>query len=718
MGLHSLCLVFIGLGDDLEFSARPEMVMAWSAEDHRIAFVRGRVDPQPPTMERTARMTLVTTSTTDRLLSLAFSLKSTPGSYAVLLGAGISVASGVPSAWSVLTDLLSQLSLARNVQVPLNGEDLVTWYLEEFNEEPTYESVLERLAPTQYDRQAILRGYFEATEEQRLNGAKQPTAAHHHIAQMIADGVINVVITTNFDGLMETALRDRGVEPTVIRGQGDLTGLGPLHTAKATVIHLHGHYLSPEEMRNTGPELTDYTEEAERFLDRIMTDFGLVIVGWSAKYDPKLAAAIRRSFRRIYVPYWIDPATPGTEASELITHIRAELIQQRADEAMGELTDYYRFLRERAALHNPQTVPATVSTARRQLAGKETATDLHDLIKRQADALHQDPDLQLSYTGTISKEGAYQGMVQRIEESSEILTAATATAAYWGNDATDLWWLGEIQSFAPAPNAGGLTAVLGLHNVVMARLFHAAGVAALAQGRTETLRALFRLEGDRTRPGREMASQVLIPARVVENVSTASKRLYDQLRPLFVEQLSAGAKAYDERWQEFEVLRMIAAVTASSTPSGNFPSLAELSNSRLAYETAAAAYEEWARVGRPGQEVFEKYEPVNNAKEVYERNLGLWRDRFSVVLPHIKMVRNDDGTYVSPVIRRMIRDASGSGASHPLARAGLLGPDTEHAVEMLRAVSVAVTESHRYQYRPGPSLEETWFDESYGSQPY
>jgi hypothetical protein len=655
-------------------------------------------------------MTQVIASSNDQLLSLAFSLKSTPGSYAVLLGAGISVPSGVPSAWDVITDLLAQLALPHHVQGSASGEELVAWYEKEFGEDATYGKVLERVAPTQHDRQAILRGYFQATDEERKDGIKQPTPAHRHIAQMVADGAINVVITTNFDGLMEAALRECGVEPTVIRGQGDLAGLGPLHTVKETVVHLHGHYLSPEEMRNTGPELTVYSDEAEKFLDRIMNDFGLIVIGWSAKHDSKLVAAIQRSFRRIYVPYWIDPATPGTEALAVITHLQAERLQQPADDAMGKLADYYMFLRERAARQHPLTVPATVSTARRQLAGKETATDLPDLIKRQTDALHQDPDLLLSHTGKPSDDGFYPGMVQRLEESSEVLTAAIATAAYWGTTETDRWWLGEIQSFSPAPNSGGTTAVLELHNVAMARLFHAAGVAALAQGRTDTLQALFRLEGDRAGRWRDMASQVLIPARVFDHFPSASKRLYEQLKPLFVEQLAVGAKAYEERWQEFEILRMIAAATAED-PSEGMPTLADLAHSRDAFEEANKAYLEWVRPGKSGQEAFERYGPALTAKKEYERNLGLWCQRFAVVLPHIKMVRGNDDKGSSPVVRRMIRDVSGSGAAHPLANAGLLGPEPEQAVEMLRVVDEALTES--LKHRSGLALlqDEFWLDQ-------
>jgi hypothetical protein len=46
----------------------------------------------------------------DALLALAFSLRANPGAYAVLLGAGVSAPSGIPTAWGVLVSLTSQVA--------------------------------------------------------------------------------------------------------------------------------------------------------------------------------------------------------------------------------------------------------------------------------------------------------------------------------------------------------------------------------------------------------------------------------------------------------------------------------------------------------------------------------------------------------------------------------------------------------------------------------
>jgi NAD-dependent SIR2 family protein deacetylase len=61
-----------------------------------------------------------------------------------------------------------------------------------------------------------LQGYFEPDDREREEGKKGPTEAHHAIAQLSATRHIRVVITTNFDRLLERALDAEGISPVVI----------------------------------------------------------------------------------------------------------------------------------------------------------------------------------------------------------------------------------------------------------------------------------------------------------------------------------------------------------------------------------------------------------------------------------------------------------------------------------------------------------------------
>ena len=73
----------------------------------------------------------------------------------------------------------------------------------------------------------------------RGEGKKQPTAAHRAISALAAQGYVRVIITTNFDRLIENALREAGVEPTVLSTPDQVHGALPLiHTTYACVIKL------------------------------------------------------------------------------------------------------------------------------------------------------------------------------------------------------------------------------------------------------------------------------------------------------------------------------------------------------------------------------------------------------------------------------------------------------------------------------------------------
>ena len=148
----------------------------------------------------------------DPINSLAFSVHANRGVYALLLGSGVSRAAKIPTGWEITLDLIDQLA-------DLSGDSPAApeaWYREKYDKEPDYSALLEDLAKTPAERQQLLRRYWEPTPEEREQGDKAPTAAHRAIAKLVADGYIKVIITTNFDRLIESALGEEGVQPQVL----------------------------------------------------------------------------------------------------------------------------------------------------------------------------------------------------------------------------------------------------------------------------------------------------------------------------------------------------------------------------------------------------------------------------------------------------------------------------------------------------------------------
>ena len=134
--------------------------------------------------------------------ALALSMQSAPGVYAVLLGSGVSKAAGIPTGWEITLDLIRKLAGALGESPEPSPEH---WYADKYGVEPDYSEIVKELAKTPADRQQLLKSYVEPDDQERQEGKKAPTLAHRAIAALARGGFVRVIVTTNFDRLMETA---------------------------------------------------------------------------------------------------------------------------------------------------------------------------------------------------------------------------------------------------------------------------------------------------------------------------------------------------------------------------------------------------------------------------------------------------------------------------------------------------------------------------------
>ena len=190
----------------------------------------------------------------DPLLSLSFNLHAQKGTYAILIGSGVSRSAGIPTGWEVTLDLVAKLAY-------LQGEDCEGeesgWFVKKYGKDPQYSDVLTAVASTSAAQQQLLKGYFEPTDEDRQGGKKLPTAAHKAIARLVANGHARVIVTTNFDRLLEAALEAVGIAPVVVASPDAAKGAPPLAHSKCTVIKVHGDYLD-HRIKNSLASLSKY----------------------------------------------------------------------------------------------------------------------------------------------------------------------------------------------------------------------------------------------------------------------------------------------------------------------------------------------------------------------------------------------------------------------------------------------------------------------------
>lgn len=360
---------------------------------------------------------------------LAFSMVENRGVYALLLGSGLSRTAEIPTGWEITLDLVRRMAAANGVE---NQDDWAAWYRENEGGEPDYSKLLEVVAPSASERQSILRSYIEPDDDERTEGKKLPTPAHHAIAKLVQGGFVKVIVTTNFDKLTENALRDVGIEPTVIHSLDSLSGAQPLVHSRCYIVKLHGDYMDARIL-NTEAELAGYPLEYNVLLDRILDDFGLVVCGWSGDWDEALRAAITRAPNRRYPLYWATRGELKGKAKELCDLRKGSQLQiSGADEFFTDLAEQVEAV-ERSQKHNPIGVAQKVDRAKKYVAQSEHRINLAELLGSEVDHI-----VGLMGSEGMSLRGNYTAeefsrRVAVFESASEGLCKICGVIGRWGS---------------------------------------------------------------------------------------------------------------------------------------------------------------------------------------------------------------------------------------------------------------------------------------------
>lgn len=319
----------------------------------------------------------------DPLTRLALAMATDPGVYALLLGSGVSTSAGVPTGWGVQVDLMRKVARAENAEVDEgDGEALAAWWEEVHGNEPSYSVLLKELAATSTERQSLLRGYFTPTEQERAEGTKVPGAAHRAIARLVANGAVRLILTTNFDRLIEQALNARGIDHDLWASEEEIRGGIPLEHGRVVIVKLHGDYRRTN-LRNTESELSSYPDRVDELLDQVFDAFGVVVCGWSGEYDRALREAMQRTTNRRYSWWWsIRGSEPSGVAAELVAHREAILLPDRdADALFTELADRHAAVREREGEDLEDLAVAREVTARRAADPSQHQRLLEDILE-------------------------------------------------------------------------------------------------------------------------------------------------------------------------------------------------------------------------------------------------------------------------------------------------------------------------------------------------
>ncbi len=235
--------------------------------------------------------------------------------FALFLGAGCSVTSGIPAAGTLVKD--RWIPRLRDYRAP-HRKDLDAWAVEAIegydcaSPASSYGSLIDKLFLTPEDRQREIADLCEG---------RTPSFGYAVLAQLVAlsAGGFNVVLTTNFDDLLADALYlYTDVRPLIIHHESLAAYIRPTRT-RPLLIKLHGdHRLSP---RNTVLETQSLAEDFQRHAAMVLHDRGIIFMGYGGA-DVGILKMLNNlpSEALPFGAYWVHPEEPQGQVREWLAH--------------------------------------------------------------------------------------------------------------------------------------------------------------------------------------------------------------------------------------------------------------------------------------------------------------------------------------------------------------------------------------------------------------
>ena len=366
------------------------------------------------------------------------------------------------------------------------------WYKDKFGVSPDYSDLLGQLAKTPSERQQLLRQYWEPNDEEREENKKTPTVAHRALASLASRGFIRILVTTNFDRLMESALADAGVNATVLSSADQVHGALPLVHTQCCVFKVNGDYLDAR-IRNTEIELDQYPQEFDQLLDRILDDFGIVVCGWSGEWDGALRRAIYRAPSRRFSTYWAARGKLSDEAKGLIQHRDASVVSiDDADSFFRTLEQAVISIEEFAKPH-PLSTEAAVGALKRYIPEPRHRIRLADLVGDAVDRvleLTSEEHFPVQNGPQITNE-TVTSRIRKYDSVCSTLLAMAAVGGAWAEDEHYMVWRDALERLGTQPASGGMALWLEIQRYPATLLLYALGVGAVAKERLRFVEYLF-----------------------------------------------------------------------------------------------------------------------------------------------------------------------------------------------------------------------------------
>ena len=262
----------------------------------------------------------------DPIIPLAVAVAEGRGTYALLLGSGVSRDAQIPTGSDIFWDTLGNLRhmQALNTSDRLGRDELQAWFEASEFKGLGYSEILAELFPSQEERRRYLSGFFQG---------KEPGDAHRRVIALVRDSLVRVIVTTNFDQLLEKALEAEGLEFDSVYSSEDLANIRPREHSPCRIVKLHGDYKNLN-IRNTPEELETLEPAIAAEFKEIVDRYGLVTVGYSGGDAGVMSVLEDRSSK--YTLYWTTRGQPSQRVKDLVRAQDGRFIERQDAAAFFE----------------------------------------------------------------------------------------------------------------------------------------------------------------------------------------------------------------------------------------------------------------------------------------------------------------------------------------------------------------------------------------------
>ena len=188
--------------------------------------------------------------------------------FCFILGAGASKSSGIPTGAELAFQWLNE------IEEDLDKDQFETWLKEKGIARDDPASFYPQIFARRFE--VARQGGYDFFEE--IMEKAEPSCGYSFLAEILAQGKHDIVITTNFDSLTEDALFIYTSKKPLVIGHADLAGFINIQLQRPQVIKVHHDlFFSPQ---NTESETGYIDEKLKRGLQDIFQSYIPIVIGY------------------------------------------------------------------------------------------------------------------------------------------------------------------------------------------------------------------------------------------------------------------------------------------------------------------------------------------------------------------------------------------------------------------------------------------------------